>query len=56
MKTFIIHNDYAEISVLDADFSIVEDHLPVDDEIPEEVINAIIILRKYATKVEASVA
>jgi hypothetical protein len=22
MKTFIIHNDYAEISVLDADFSI----------------------------------
>jgi hypothetical protein len=54
MKSFIIHNDYDNISVLDADFGIAEDGLYVDDELPEEVINAIIVLRKYATKVEAT--
>ena len=55
MKSFIIHNDYENISVLDADFGITEDGLYVDDELPEEVINAIIVLRNYATKVEATV-
>ena len=55
MLSFIVHTDYESIHILDADFSIVEDGLCVDDELPEEVINAIIVLRNYATKVEATV-
>jgi|688.fasta_scaffold88251_6 hypothetical protein len=55
MLSFIVRNDYESISVLDADFAIVEDGLYVDNELPQEVINAIIVLRNYATKVEATV-
>ena len=55
MLSFIVRNDYESIHILDADFVIAEDGLYVADELPEEVINAIIVLRNYATKVEATV-
>jgi hypothetical protein len=55
MLSFVVRNDYECIHILDADFAIVEDGLYVDDDLPEEVINAIIVLRNYATKVEATV-
>ena len=56
---FRARNDYAAIDIADADFVLTTDNdsdQMVDQELPDEVLAAIGVLRAYAAKMESVVA
>jgi hypothetical protein len=56
---FRARNDYAAIDISDADFVLTsqdDSYEIVDQELPEEVLAAIGVLRTYAAKMESVVA